>query len=108
MTFSWDVNVVALVGLVTTIVLQFIALVVFLVKTNGKAVSAYSLAQEARGHAEEAHDKITLLTASLSLLREHVAKEYADHEALGAMEKRLTNIIDRLSTRIDKVLDTRK
>ena len=101
MTFSWDLNTATLIA----IGVQVVIVIVYLVKTNGKAISAYGLAAKAYKKADEAHEKISIVSASLGLHREQVAKEYIDRDALGEMEDRLMNAITELRKRVDKLID---
>lgn len=103
MTFSWDFNTATLLA----IGIQIVLLVAFLVKIHGKANAAFDMAEKALERADEAHEKIILTNASISLLREHVAREYPDNEALGKMEKRIIEEVHRINERIDEFLDRR-
>jgi len=98
MNFSWDFNTATLLGIGT----QIVILIVFLVKTNGKANEALKCAEAAQVDIEKLATQVAALTGNLSLLREQVAREHPDHDALAAMEKRLTREIHRLADRLDK------
>jgi len=98
MTFSWDFNTATLLAIAA----QIIIFIVYLVKTNGKAVAAYELAEKAMDRAEEAHSAVAAAMAGTSLLREHVATEYIDRQDLRDMEKRLTDLIKEVGARVDK------
>ena len=101
MTFSWDWNLATLIA----IGVQIVFLIVYLVKTNGKAHSAYALAEDALERADKAHESIMVVNASMSLLREQVVRDHPSHFALSAMEKRLTEEIHRVGNRLDQALD---
>ena len=106
MTFSWDVNVAALTGVIVLILLvigHIIAVTIYLVKTNGTAHDAKSLAQKAHDHAEQAHVQISVLSGAIALVREQYVKE----DDLRHMEDRLTAAIDKLGKRLDQILDRR-
>src|SRR5687767_14520069 len=100
MTFSWDFNTATLVA----ILMQAVAGIVFLVRTENKARSAGSLARQAIKMASEAHEKVAIVQASLGLHREQVAREYIDRDALREMKDDLMASINRLSERIDEAL----
>jgi len=101
MTFSWDFNTATLIA----IGVQVVIVIVYLVKTNGKATSAYELADKADKKADEAHEKLSIVQASLGLHREQVAKEYVDRDALREMEDRLMDALSELRKRVDKLID---
>ena len=101
--FSWDVNVVAVSMLGVVIIVQGVSIIVYLVKTNGRAVSAHERADAAWNYAAEAHEKIALAVASISLVRE----QYVHDDDLRAMEARLTAAINKVGDRLDHALDKR-
>ena len=101
MTFSWDFNTATLIA----IGVQIVVFVVYLVKTNGTANSAFDLAKAAHRKATDAHEKISIVSASLALHREQVAKEYVDRDALREMEERIMDAIGDLRKRVDKLID---
>lgn len=101
MILSWDVNVVAGIGLLIVIGVQIVGIIVFLVKTNSKAKSAHEMAQKAQDRADDAHEKIAIHQSALSVFREEVARDYIDRVDLDKMEQRLTAAINRLGDRID-------
>lgn len=102
--FSWDFNTATL----TAIGVQIVFLIVYLVKTNGRANAAFELADKALKRADEAHEKIVLANAGVSMLREKVAGEHPDHTALAAMEQRLIGEIHSLRDRLDQIVDGRR
>jgi type II secretory pathway component PulK len=100
MTFSWDLNTATLLALLTNLVM----LVVFAVRTHGKATSAVERATEAQKTADEAHVAIGVLSSSLAMFREHVAEKYVDKNSLREMEDRLTRAIEKVGERVDGAL----
>ena len=100
---SWDLNTATLLAIGAQIVL----VVVYLVKTNGKASAAYSLAKEAKADAKEAQIQAAAVMGNLSLLRETVAREHPNQDDLTNMENRLTVEIHRISDRLDEIFDKR-
>lgn len=97
MQFSWDFNTTALIALGGQIVL----LIVSLVRTSGKANNAFSLAMEAKQDAKDVSVQVGALTGNIAMLREQVAREHPNRQALQDMEERLTTEIHRVSDRID-------
>lgn len=69
------------------------------------AASALEIAQEAKRDAHEASEKIILLSASFGIYREQVAREYIHREVMREVEDRLTQAIERLGDRLDRVLE---
>jgi biopolymer transport protein ExbB/TolQ len=74
-------------------------------KTEASAKSASETAQEAKKDAHEASEKLAILAASFSLYREQIAREYIHREVMREVEERLTQAIDRLGDRLDRVLE---
>lgn len=103
MQVTWDFNTATLSFVAVNIVIGLWSLF----KTSAKANSAYELAEKASKRVEELHQSVMLTTANISLLREKVAGEYPNHEAIEAMEQRLIAEIHRLSDRLDQILDRR-
>lgn len=101
---SWDFNTATLVAIGTHIV----AVIVFMVRTNSRAQSAYDMADKAQKRADEAHTSLAAHQAAFNLFQVHVATEYVDRDALREMEGRIHEDIGLLTERIDKVLDSRK
>jgi len=54
MTFSWDFNTATLIA----IVLNFVGVIVFLVRTDGKAKAAYDLAEKAQDRMDNLDDRL--------------------------------------------------
>lgn len=100
---NWDFNAATLLAIGAQVVL----IIVFMVKTANTAKSAMALAREAMASANEAHKNVAALHGLLSLHKETVAREFVDKEALREMKSELLDSINRLSDRIDDVLDTK-
>lgn len=100
MVISWDLNTATLLALLTNLVL----LVVFAVKTQQRAHSAYERAAGAQKTADEAHVAIGVLSSSLAMYREQVAEKYVDKNSLREMEERLTRAIEKVGERVDGAL----
>lgn len=103
MTFTWDFNTATLLAIACQVVL----IIVFMVRTANTAKSAMTLAKEAMTNANDAHKDIAVLHGLLSLHKETVAREFVDKEALREMKSELLDSINRLSDRIDDVLDAK-
>jgi hypothetical protein len=100
MTFNWDINALGILAIIA----QFVALVIFWVRTSDRATQAEKKADEAR-------TSITLLGAAFAAYREQVAREYISREMLRDFEARvgdgfrdIKKLIESLSGRIDKAL----
>ncbi len=104
MAFQWDFDTATLLAFVA----QIVTLIVFMVRTANTAKSAHTRAEAAMKRADDAHDRIAVQHGLHSLLREEVARDYVDKRLLRETETRFTNAIDRLSDRIDEVLDRAK
>lgn len=74
-------------------------------KSEAAAKNANDTAQEAKKDAHETSEKIAILGASFSLYREQIAREYIHREVMREVEERLTQAIDRLGDRLDRVLE---
>jgi len=101
MAVNWDISP----AFILTVIVNLVAVVAIVVRTEMKAASAHKEAEEASASAKEAHERIGIQSQALALYREQVAREYVSRDALGEMERRVTTSIDRLSDRLDKVLD---
>lgn len=76
-------------------------------KAHAAADLAKAAADDARADAKEASERVAILAASFSLYREQIAREYIHREVMREVEERLTQAIDRLGDRLDRVLDGR-
>lgn len=74
-------------------------------KSEAAAKTASDIAQDAKKEAHETAEKIGILGASFSLYREQIAREYIHREVMREVEERLTQAIDRLGDRLDRVLE---
>lgn len=97
---SWDLNTATLLAIAIQIGLS----IVFVIRLEGRANGAAEKAKDAHRLATEAHEKIAVVTASLSLHREQVAKEYIDRESLHQFKEEVMGALKELSRRIDEVL----
>jgi hypothetical protein len=77
----------------------------FWMKLSSRLTKAETVAVDARDDAKEANEKSTILSASFSLYREQIAREYIHREVMREVEERLTQAIDRLGDRLDRVLE---
>lgn len=101
--FSWDFNTATLLA----ILVQIVVSVAFVVRADGRSKTAAETAQEAHAMAKEAHEKIAIVQASLSLHREQVAREYIDRDAMREFKDEVMGGLKDLGRRIDEVLKTR-
>lgn len=74
-------------------------------KAETSAKSANDVAQEAKKDAHDTAEKIAILSAAFSLYREQIAREYIHREVMREVEERLTQAIERLGDRLDRVLE---
>ena len=77
----------------------------FWLKFGSRLANAEATSHEAKEDAKEANEKATLLSASFSLYREQIAREYIHREVMREVEDRLTQAIERLGDRLDRVLE---
>lgn len=94
MTFTWDFNTATLLAIATQIILSL----TFIIRTASKAATAHDL-------AATTSERLAALSASFSLFREQVARDYVDNIELRAMKDELMGSLNRISERIDKVLE---
>ena len=95
---SWATFVVALI-------VPGIAIIGFWMSLSARLAKAELTSTEAKEDAKEANEKATLLSASFSLYREQIAREYIHREVMREVEDRLTQAIERLGDRLDRVLE---
>jgi hypothetical protein len=69
------------------------------------AATAAKDVEDAKELAANAHNRVTLLAAEFGMYRESVAREYIHRTTMREVEDRLTQAIDRLGDRLDRVLD---
>jgi len=91
---QWDLSTLVALGI------QSVFIIVALAKT-------YYSAEDAKKMAEDASEKADLLSASVSLLRQHVAEQYVDKPAMREMETRITNAINRVGDQLNTYLSRR-
>lgn len=101
MQFTWDFNTATL----SFIIVQIAATIIWAVRTANTANGADKIARDARKLAQEAHEKIATLHGIVGLHKEAVARDYVDREAVREMKEDLMDAINRLSDRLDQVLD---
>jgi hypothetical protein len=87
------------------LVLPAIAIIGFWMSLSSRLATAEITSKEAKEDAKEANEKATLLSASFSLYREQIAREYIHREVMREVEDRLTQAIERLGDRLDRVLE---
>ena len=88
-----------------SLVVPAIAILGFWMTFASRLTKAELMADEAKEDAKEANAKSTLLSASFSLYREQIAREYIHREVMREVEDRLTQAIERLGDRLDRVLE---
>jgi hypothetical protein len=87
------------------LIVPAIAIVGFWMTLSSRLTKAETIATDARDDAKEANEKATLLSASFALYREQIAREYIHREVMREVEDRLTQAIERLGDRLDRVLE---
>lgn len=93
------------VTFIASLIVPAIAIISFWVTFTSRLTKAEVTAEEAKEDAKEANSKATLLSASFSLYREQIAREYIHREVMREVEDRLTQAIERLGDRLDRVLE---
>ena len=89
----------------TALIVPAIAILGFWMSLSSRLTKAEVVALEAEADAKEANEKATLLSASFALYREQIAREYIHREVMREVEDRLTQAIERLGDRLDRVLE---
>ncbi len=87
------------------LIVPCLAVIGFWMSLSSRLTKAETIADEAKEDAKEANEKATLLSASFSLYREQIAREYIHREVMREVEDRLTQAIERLGDRLDRVLE---
>jgi DNA-binding transcriptional regulator YbjK len=87
------------------LVVPALAFIGFWMSLSSRLTKAEVTASEAKGSAKEANEKAALLSASFALYREQIAREYIHREVMREVEDRLTQAIERLGDRLDRVLE---
>lgn len=93
------------VTLAVALIVPATAVVGFWMSLSSRLTKAEVTATEAKDGAKEANDKATLLSASFALYREQIAREYIHREVMREVEDRLTQAIERLGDRLDRILE---
>lgn len=101
MTIDWQIN-----GTVVILLLaHLVGVIVFLVRAADRSTRAEDALKEFDRKLKHTDDRLTLEAAALSLFREQVAREYVSREAMRELEERVVKAIDRISDRLDRVLE---
>jgi hypothetical protein len=87
------------------LVVPAVAILGFWMSLSSRLTKAEVTASEAKDDAKEASEKATLLSAAFALYREQIAREYIHREVMREVEDRLTQAIERLGDRLDRVLE---
>ncbi len=87
------------------LIIPTLGIIGFWMTISSRLTKAEVVADDAKKDAEEANHKATLLSASFSLYREQIAREYIHREVMREVEDRLTQAIERLGDRLDRVLE---
>jgi hypothetical protein len=87
------------------LVVPALAIIGFWMSLSSRLTKAELTATEAKDDARESNDKAALLSASFALYREQIAREYIHREVMREVEDRLTQAIERLGDRLDRVLE---
>lgn len=82
-----------------------LAFATFWLTFGGRIATAESKASNADLQAKDAMEKVQLLSTAFGLYREQIAREYIHREAMREVEDRLTQAIERLGERLDRILD---
>ena len=102
----------AVIGAIAGSASACVAILTFWIRFSDRITKAEATADEAlkaaeqskRDHQENA-DRLAIQTASFSLYREQIAREYIHREVMREVEERLTQAIERLGDRLDRVLE---
>jgi hypothetical protein len=87
------------------LIVPAIAILAFWMSLSSRLTKAEVTASEAKDDAKEANEKAALLSAAFALYREQIAREYIHREVMREVEDRLTQAIERLGERLDRVLE---
>lgn len=82
-----------------------ISFAVFWLTFGSRLGGVETVARVAGDEAKEALGRVDAVTASFSLYREQVAKDYIQREAMREVEDRVTAAIDRLGDRLDRFVE---
>lgn len=92
---------VALVGAAGSIV----AVITFWMNRGRTEGENSATATDAKKIALEAHTKISALDAAFGIYRERVAADYVSRTTLREVETRITDAIDRIGDRLDRMME---
>ena len=95
----------AAIGVFGGLCLAGIGIITFWMTQASRLTKAEADSVAAAKAAYEANEKIILLSASFGLYREQIAREYIHREVMREVEERLTQAIERLGDRLDRVLE---
>jgi hypothetical protein len=98
-------EVLTAIGVFGGLCIAAVGIVTFWMNFASRLTKAEADASAAATAAHEASEKIMLLSASFGLYREQIAREYIHREVMREVEERLTQAIDRLGDRLDRVLE---
>lgn len=90
---------------VVALIVPALAFVGFWMSLSSRLTKAEVTALEAKDDAKEANERAALLSTSFALYREQIAREYIHREVMREVEDRLTQAIERLGDRLDRVLE---
>lgn len=102
----------AVIGAIAGSASACVAILTFWIRFATRITKAEATADEALKASEQAKrdydlvaDKLAVQTAQFSLYREQIAREYIHREVMREVEERLTQAIERLGDRLDRVLE---
>ncbi|MBA1159344.1 hypothetical protein [Microvirga mediterraneensis] len=99
MQFNWDISIstIFMIGGAALTVIRF------WIAAEQKALAAEKAAKEANESAAKAHEKIIVLQAALNAHQITQAERLVSREVLREVEERLSDSIDGLGTRFEKM-----
>lgn len=89
-------------GAVALAVGLLISIITFWTRYSDRITKAEATASNALEIAQEASEKIALLSASFGMYREQIARDYIHREVMREVEDRLTSAINGLGERLDR------
>lgn len=84
-----------------------LAILGFWMSLSSRLTKAELTADMSSKDVEAANQKIALLTASFAIYREQIARDYIHRETMTDVENRLTQAIDRLGDRFDRLFESK-
>jgi hypothetical protein len=103
-----DVSTWAVLGASASGILAACTVLAFWMRFENRITMAEATAKQALKTALEAMVKVEATNAAFGLYREQVAREYIHREVMREVEERLTQAIERLGDRLDRVLEHRR